>query len=102
MFVPCRFEAVVMFRGFFDGVLNLGGYAGSAPEPIDHYCRRIEMLRLRHLEVGVRLADVFVAFGAVYLYVRRRASALADQFAGEVEVGNASPFNAEVFHNILS
>lgn len=98
MLVPRRLEAVVMLRGFFDGVLDLSGDAGRVPEPVDHYGRRIEMLRLRQLEVGVRLADVFAAFGAVYFYARRRAGALADQFADEVEVGNAIPLNAEVFH----
>jgi hypothetical protein len=98
MLVPHRLEAVVMFRGFFDGVLDFGGDAGGAPEPGDHEGRRIEMLRLRQLEVGVRLADVFAAFGAVYLNARRRAGALADQFAGEVEVGNPGSLDAEVFH----
>ena len=101
MLIPRCFEAVITFRGLFDGVLNFGGDAGGAPEPIDHYLRRIEMLRLCHLEVSVRLADIFSAFGAVYLDARRGAGALADQFTGEVEVGNASSFDAEVFHIFL-
>lgn len=99
MLVPRSFEAVIVFCGVLNGVLYFGGDAGGALEPIDHDRRRIEMLRLRHLEVGARLANVFAAFGAVYLYARRRASALPNQFSGEVEIGNASSLNAEFFHN---
>ena len=101
MLVPRRFEAVIMLRRFLDGVLNLGRDAGRAPEPVDHDGRRVEMLRLCHLLVCVRLTDIFTALGAVYLNVRRRAGALPDQFAGEVEVGNASSLNTEVFHIFL-
>ena len=101
MLVPHSFEAVIVLCCVLNCVLYFGGDAGGALEPIDHNRRRIEMLRLRHLEVGVRLADVFAAFGKVYLYARRRAGALTDQFAGEVEIGNASSLNAEFFHNIL-
>jgi len=59
------------------------------------------MLSLRHLEVGVRHAHVFAGFGSVYFDVRRGTGALTDQFTGEFEVGNASSFNAEIFHIFL-
>src|ERR1700690_3532614 len=99
MFVPRRFEPVIVLRGVLNGVLNFSGDAASGVfEPIDQNDRIVEMLRLRYLLIGSRLADIFAGFGAVYLYARRRAGALTDQFAGEIEVGDASSLNAVIFH----
>ena len=99
MFVPRRFEPVIVLCGVLNGVLHFSGDAASGVfEPIDQNDRIVEMLRLRHLLIGSRLADIFAGFGAVYLYARRRAGTLTDQFAGEIEVGNASSLNAEIFH----
>lgn len=102
MLVPSGLESLVMLRRVLNGVLNFFGNAASgAFEPIDHDDRIIKMLRLRHFEIGVRLADVIAGLGSIYLYAWRWAVALTDQFAGEIEVGNASSLNAEFFHNIL-
>jgi hypothetical protein len=102
MLIPRRLEPVIMLRGVLNGVLSFSGDdAGTGSKPIDHDSRIIKMLRLRHFEIGVRLADVFAGFGSIYLYEWRRTSAFTDQFAGEIEVGNASSLNAEIFHNIL-
>ena len=99
MLVPRRFEPVIVLRRVLDGFLNFSGDAASdSSEPVDQNDRVVEVLRLRHLLIGCRLADIFAGFGAVYLYARRRAGALTDQFAGEIEVGNASSLNAEIFH----
>jgi hypothetical protein len=102
MLIPRRLEPVITLRGILNGVLSFSGdVAGTGSKPIDHDSRIIKMLRLRHFEIGVLHSDVFANFGSVYLYEWRRAGALTDQFAGEIEVGNASSLNAEIFHNIL-
>ena len=98
MLVPSGLERLVVFRSILDGVLNLAGNANDAFEPIDQNHQIVEMLRLRHLLICSSLTNIFAGFGAIYLYARRRAGALTDQFAAEVEVGNASSLNAEIFH----
>ena len=99
MLVPRRFEPVIVLCGVLNGVFHFSGDTASGVfEPIDQNDRIVEMLRLRHLLIGSHLTDIFAGFGAVYLYTRRRVGTLTDQFAGEIEVGNASSLNAEIFH----